>query len=158
MRERIARDYPGYSVVNASISGDTTSGGLSRAPALIDKHKPAVLVIELGANDALRGLSLAAAEKNLATIAEKGSQAGAKLLVIGMMIPPNFGRQYADQFKEMFTTVSQRYDAALVPFFFEGIALKPDFFQADGIHPNESAQETLLNNVWPTLKGLLASK
>ena len=155
LRQRLAEDYPDYRVINASISGDTSSGGAARAPAAIDRNTPAILILELGANDALRGLSLAAAEKNLSGIIERAAADGARTLIIGMMIPPNFGRQYAEQFRGMYTSLAKRHDAALVPFFFEGIALQPEFFLPDGIHPNEAAQQRLFDNVWPTLEPLL---
>ncbi len=155
LRQRLDKDYPGYAVVNASISGDTTSGGAARAPAAIDRHKPAILILELGGNDALRGLSLAAAEKNLSGIVTHAQDAGARTLLVGMMIPPNFGRTYADAFKEMFVTVSKAHDTELVPFFFEGLTLDDTYMQADGIHPNANAQQKLFENVWNKLEPML---
>jgi len=158
LRQRLAKEYPDYSVINASISGDTSSGGATRAPAAIDRHKPAIMILELGGNDALRGLSLAAAEKNLSGIVQKARQAGARTLLVGMMIPPNFGRKYADEFKNMFVSVSKAHETELVPFFFEGIALNDTYFLPDGIHPNEDAQQKLFDNVWPTLEPMLKAR
>lgn len=155
LRQRLSRDYPDFAVVNASISGDTTSGGAARAPAAIERHKPAILILELGGNDALRGLNLAAAEKNLSGIVTRAQDAGAQTLLVGMMIPPNFGRTYADAFKEMFVTVSRTHKTELVPFFFEGLTLDDTHMQADGIHPNASAQQKLFENVWKKLEPML---
>lgn len=155
LQQKLKEHAPQYRVANASISGDTTSGGVSRTPGLIEKHQPAIFILELGANDALRGLPLDVAEKNLNRMAQAAREANAKILVIGMQIPPNFGRRYAEEFKTMFEKVAKSNDAALVPFFFEGIALQEQYFQADGIHPNESAQQALFDNVWPTLQPLL---
>lgn len=155
LRQRLAKDYPAYRAINASISGDTTSGGAARAPAAIDRHKPAILILELGGNDALRGLSLAEAEKNLSGIVQKAQQSGARTLLVGMMIPPNFGRKYADAFKAMFVSVSEKHQTELVPFFFEGLALNDTYFLPDGIHPNENAQQKLFENIWPTLEPML---
>lgn len=155
LRQRLAKDYPAYRAINASISGDTTSGGAARAPAAIDRHKPAILILELGGNDALRGLSLAEAEKNLSGIVQKAQQSGARTLLVGMMIPPNFGRKYADALKAMFVSVSEKHQTELVPFFFEGLALNDTYFLPDGIHPNENAQQKLFENIWPTLEPML---
>lgn len=155
LRQHLAKDYPAYRVINASISGDTTSGGAARAPAAIDRHKPAILILELGGNDALRGLSLAEAEKNLSGIVQKAQQSGARTLLVGMMIPPNFGRKYADAFKAMFVSVAEKHQTELVPFFFEGLALNDTHFLPDGIHPNENAQQKLFENIWPTLEPML---
>ncbi len=155
LSRRLAEQYPNYRVINASISGDTTSGGVTRLPALLKQHSPAVVVLELGSNDALRGLSLDMTEKNLRAMTQAASQAGAKVLVVGMRIPPNYGRQYTERFMQVFATVSKDAAAPLVPFLMDGIATDRDMFQADGIHPNEQAQPKLLDNVWPKLKPLL---
>lgn len=142
----------GYNVVNASISGDTTSGGLSRLPGLLTQHQPAVVIIELGSNDALRGLSLEMSRNNLLKMSELSQQAQAKVIIVGMQIPPNFGPVYTQQFKEMFAQVAEQKNTLLVPFLMAHFALDKDMFQDDGIHPNESAQKTMADTVWPVLE------
>lgn len=155
LSRRLAQQYPNYRVVNASISGDTTSGGVTRLPALLKQHAPAVVLLELGSNDALRGLSLEMTEKNLRTMAQGAKAAGARVLVVGMRIPPNYGREYTERFMQAFSTVAKEESAPLVPFLLDGIAADRNMFQSDGIHPNEEAQSKLLDNVWPHLKPLL---
>jgi acyl-CoA thioesterase-1 len=145
-------------VVNASISGDTTSGGLSRLPALLAQHKPAVVVIELGGNDALRGLPLDMTEKNLSTMTQASKKSGARVLLVGMQVPPNYGSAYAATFSGLFSKIAKAEKVALVPFFLKGIADAADpvaNFQADRIHPNEQSQARMLANVWPELKKLI---
>ena len=148
-------------VVNASISGDTTSGGRSRLPALLKLHKPAVVVIELGGNDALRGLPLKMTRDNLAFMARASREAGARVLLLGMEMPPNYGATYAKEFRDMYATVAQAEKAALVPFFLKGVADGPDplaLFQGDRIHPNEQAQPIMRDTVWPELRKLVAGR
>ena len=152
---RVSEQYPKYQVVNASISGDTTSGGVARLPALLRQHAPAVVVLELGSNDALRGLSLTMTEQNLRAMTQAAKAADAKVVIVGMQIPPNYGRDYTQRFAQLFDTVAKDEKARLVPFLMEGMALNRAMFQADGIHPNEDAQPELLDNVWPTLRPLL---
>lgn len=152
---RLAQEYPGWSVANASISGDTTSGGLTRLPALLKQHHPAIVILELGSNDALRGLPLAMTEQNLTAMAQQARQAGAKVLLVGMQIPPNYGRAYADQFRDLFVKVAKAENAGLVPFLMDGIATDREMFQPDGIHPNEQGQPRLLENVWGGLEPML---
>jgi acyl-CoA thioesterase-1 len=152
---RLAEKYPAYQVVNASISGDTTSGGITRLPGLLEQHHPAIVVLELGSNDALRGLSLAMTEQNLATMAQRASSAGAAVVIVGMQIPPNYGRDYTQRFMQLFPKVAAETHARLVPFLMEGIATDRDLFQADGMHPNENGQPHLLDNVWPVLQPML---
>ena len=145
-------------VVNASISGDTTSGGRSRLPALLQQHRPAVVVIELGGNDALRGLPLSMTEDNLTQMTRAAQAAGARVLLVGMQLPPNYGRDYGQRFGALFTRIAQAQKAAVVPFILRGFAEGPDamrYFQADRIHPTEEAQPLMLDNVWPTLRKLL---
>ena len=145
-------------VVNASISGDTTSGGRSRLPTLLRTHKPSVVVIELGGNDALRGLPLDVSRANLQAMIEASQQAGAKVLLVGMEMPPNYGARYAEQFRQLYVDLARQKRVPLVPFFLKGIADRTDamdFFQADRIHPNEAAQPKMLDNVWPALQPLL---
>lgn len=152
---RVSEQYPKFQVINASISGDTTSGGVARLPALLRQHAPAVVVLELGANDALRGLPLNMTEQNLRTMAQAARKADADVLIVGMQIPPNYGRDYAQRFAAVFNKVAKDENARLVPFLMEGIATNRAMFQADGIHPNEDAQPQLLDNVWPALRPLL---
>ena len=145
-------------VVNASISGDTTSGGRSRLGALLARHRPQVVLIELGGNDALRGLPLEMTERNLLEMSRQATQAGAKVLLVGMRIPPNYGRRYASDFAAVYSRVAKAERATLVPFLLEGVANGPQaatLFQADGIHPTAAAQPAMLDNVWPLLRSLL---
>ena len=147
-----------HQVVNASISGDTTSGGRSRLPALLKQHQPAIVIIELGGNDALRGLPLNMTRDNLATMARQSREAGAKVLLLGMEMPPNYGARYGQEFREVYTTVAQEHKTALLPFFLKDVGDLADptkLFQSDRIHPNEAAQPIMLGNVWPELKKLL---
>ncbi len=152
---RLRSQQSSYRTINASISGDTTSGGVSRLPALLSQHKPAIVVIELGANDALRGLSLQMTEQNLRTMAANARAAGARVLLVGMQIPPNYGRNYTQRFQELFGKVATEQEAALVPFLMDGIATDASMFQADRIHPNAQAQTRLLDNVWTKLEPML---
>jgi acyl-CoA thioesterase I len=158
LERRLAEQKLPWRVVNASISGDTTSGGRSRLPALLAEHRPRVVVLELGGNDALRGLPLAMTEANLKAMAQASKAAGARVLVAGMQVPPNYGRRYAEQFAGLFANVAQSEGAALVPFFLAGVADVPEadsLFQADRIHPTAEAQPRMLANVWPVLRPLL---
>ncbi|HYG41668.1 MAG TPA: arylesterase [Bordetella sp.] len=155
LARRMSEQYPTYQIVNASISGDTTSGGVARLPPLLERHKPAIVVLELGSNDALRGLSLKMTEQNLREMAQRSRQAGARVLIVGMQIPPNYGRDYAQRFAGVFPAVAQAEDASLVPFLMDGMATDRAMFQADGIHPNEQAQPALLENVWAALRPIL---
>jgi acyl-CoA thioesterase-1 len=155
---RIGREKLPYQVVNASISGDTTSGGRSRLPALLQQHKPAVVVIELGGNDALRGLPLVSTEQNLVAMTRAAKSAGARVLLLGMQVPPNYGRKYTEDFNRLFATAAQAEQVALVPFFLAGVADGADadaMFQADRIHPKAEAHPRMLDNVWPALRPLL---
>jgi len=143
----LAQTHPSIEVTNASISGDTTSGGLSRLKALLERTKPNIVLIELGANDALRGLALSMTKKNMLDMVRLVKEAGARPILAGMQIPPNYGRDYTTAFKELFEEVAQSEQTALIPFFLEGIADEPAMFQADTIHPNELAQPILMENV-----------
>jgi acyl-CoA thioesterase-1 len=142
-------------VINSSISGDTTSGGLARIDAALKQHQPTIVIVELGANDALRGLPLTLTQKNLTEMIVRSQAIGAKIVLVGMQIPPNYGREYADGFKNMFSNIATQTGSALVPFLFEGFADKRQYFQADGIHPNESAQRLMLATVRLALDPLL---
>ena len=158
LQQRLAREKSAVQVVNASISGDTTSGGRTRLPALLAQHKPSVVVIELGGNDALRGLPLNMTQANLSAMAQAAKAAGARVLILGMQVPPNYGQKYARDFANLFASVAQAGGAALVPFLLAGVADGPDadkLFQADRIHPNAQAQARMLDNIWPALKPLL---
>ena len=159
LQKQIADGKINAKVVNASVSGDTTSGGRSRLPALLKQNQPTHVILELGANDALRGLPLKNTEDNLSWMIEQSQQAGAKVLLLGMQVPPNYGAKYTGEFAEMFTTVAKKYKTALVPFLIKGVADDPDptrLFQADRNHPNTQTQPILLGNVWQALKPLLA--
>jgi acyl-CoA thioesterase-1 len=144
-------------IVNASISGETTSGGKGRLPGLLTKHQPAIVIIELGANDALRGLSLAATQENLRGMISSAKGAKAKVLLVGMQIPPNYGGDYTKKFAALFPKLAKENKTALVPFMLQGVAEKPELFQADRIHPNAAAHPQILNNIWPQLKPLLST-
>lgn len=155
MGARLARDKIAATIVNASISGDTTSGGRARIGALLSQHRPTHVVIELGSNDALRGLPLKSSQDNLVAIAQAAKAAGAKVLVVGMQVPPNYGGAYTRDFHAMFGEVARSQGAALVPFLLAGIADDPDpvrWFQADRLHPNATAHPRILDNVWPVMK------
>lgn len=153
LEQKLARDKIAARVVNASVSGDTTAGGLSRLPALLAQHRPTHVVLELGGNDGLRGLPLKDSLNNLQQMAQAAKAAGAKVLVVGVQIPPNYGRRYNDELAAMFVTVAKNEGAALVPFLMAGV---PDSqYQADRIHVAEVGHPTMLANVWPTLKPLL---
>ncbi len=145
-------------IVNASVSGETTSGGRSRLPALLTKHKPGLVVIELGANDGLRGLPVAAAQANLKAMAEAAGQAGAKVMLVGIRIPPNYGRDYSEKFYAMYGILSRELKAPLVPFMLEGVAEKTEMFQPDRLHPLAAAHPTILNNIWPVLEKSIKAK
>jgi acyl-CoA thioesterase-1 len=142
-------------VINSSISGDTTSGGLARIDAALKQHQPTIVIVELGANDGLRGLPLTLTQKNLTEMIVRSQAIGAKIVLVGMQIPPNYGREYADGFKNMFSNIATQTRSALVPFLFEGFADKRQYFQADGIHPNELAQPLMLATVRLALDPLL---
>ncbi len=155
LEERVKREHPDYSVANASISGETTAGGLARIDKVLERHKPAIVVIELGANDGLHGLPVAAMKNNLDAMIARAQKAGARVLVVGMRMPPNYGETYARAFERAFAEVAKSRRAALLPFMMEGFAEKPELFQADRIHPNETAQPAILKNVWRALAPLL---
>ncbi len=158
LAQRLAQQKIAAEVVNASISGDTTAGGRARLPALLAQHRPGIVVIELGGNDALRGLPLQSTEDNLTAMAQAARQAGARVLLVGMQVPPNYGADYTRRFAALFQSVAQAQKAALVPFLLQGVADRPEparLFQADRIHPTAQAQPTMLDNVWPALKKLL---
>lgn len=156
LQARLKRETIDATIVNASISGETTSGGKGRLSVLLDKHRPAIVIIELGANDGLRGLSLAATEANLRDMIVAAQKARARVLLIGMRIPPNYGGAYTRQFASMYVKLAKETGVPLVPFLLEGLADKPRLFQADRIHPTAEAQPLMLDSVWPYLKPLLS--
>ena len=142
-------------VVNASISGDTSAGGLARLPTLLAEHRPELVVLELGGNDGLRGQQPEQLQQNLASMIEQSQKAGAKVLLLGMRIPPNYGPRYTQAFEKAYTRLAEEKKVPFVPFFLEGVAGVPGMMQDDGLHPAAGAQGALLENVWPTLKPLL---
>ncbi|MGR4067296.1 arylesterase [Billgrantia sp. C5P2] len=144
-------------VVNASISGETSSGGASRLPELIGQHDPDIVLLELGGNDGLRGLPPRQLEANLADMIEVSQEAGAEVLLLGIDIPPNYGQAYRRAFTDVFTRLADTYDTPLIPFLLEGVALEEGMMQDDGIHPTRDAQPIILDNVWPELAALLES-
>jgi acyl-CoA thioesterase-1 len=158
MQVRLAQEKIPAQVINASISGDTTSGGRSRLPALLAQHKPTLVIVELGGNDALRGLPLAMTQDNLQTMVAAAKAAGARVLLVGMQVPPNYGQSYGKQFADSFSRVAKAQQVALVPFLLKGIADGPDalkMFQADRIHPVAAAHPVILDTLWPAVKKLL---
>jgi acyl-CoA thioesterase-1 len=155
LEERLKRERPDYIVVNASISGDTTGGGRARLKPLLDKHRPAVLVLELGANDGLRGMPVVLMRTNLDAIIREAQASGARVLLVGMRMPPNYGEVYAQSFEAAFREVARTHRIPLVPFLLEDFADKLEFFQPDRIHPTEEAQPLMLERVWKELRPLL---
>ena len=155
-RRLVERGFP-YRVVNASISGDTTSGGLSRLPAALELHRPAIVVLELGANDGLRGQPPMAMSRNLSRMIEQSQQAGARVLLAEMRIPPNYGPLYAQKFQATFGELAQHYAIPLIPFLLDGVAGNPALIQDDGLHPRGEAQPRILDNVWAVLEPALKS-
>ncbi len=142
-------------VINASVSGNTSSDGLARLPKLIKAHTPGIIVVELGGNDGLRGHPLKVLESNLNSIITLGKNAGSEIILAGIEIPPNYGQRYTDEFKKVFVRVAEKNDVPFIPFILEGIALEPELMQDDGIHPTENAQSLLLENIWPSLREIL---
>ena len=158
LADRLRNSGSDYRVVNASISGETTSGGRTRLPALLKEHRPRVIVLELGANDGLRGLPLNVMRDNLQTMIRQGQAAGAKVLLVGLRVPPNYGRDYAERFAGTFAALARELKVPLVPFLLEGFAESFELFQADRIHPTAEAQPRILDNVWPVLVPLLGER
>ncbi|WP_137885548.1 arylesterase [Pseudomonas sp. 2FE] len=155
MQKRLVEDGFEQNVVNASISGDTSAGGLARLPALLSEHRPSVVIIELGGNDGLRGQPPAQLQQNLAAMIDDSRAQGARVLLLGMRLPANYGERYNKAFAQVFTTLAEEKQVPLVPFFLEGVGGVPELMQGDGIHPAASAQPRLLDNLWPALKPLL---
>jgi acyl-CoA thioesterase-1 len=155
LAERLKRERLDYSVVNASISGETTSGGFNRIAKVLAQHKPVLLILQLGGNDGLRGLPVAQMKTNLSAMIRQAHKAGARVLLVGIRLPPNYGPDYTREFESAFVEVAKRHRTALVPFVFEGMGDDFSKFQPDRIHPTEAAQPILLENVWKKLKPLL---
>jgi acyl-CoA thioesterase-1 len=157
LAQRLASEGYGYKVVNASVTGETTQGGVSRLPRALEIHKPGIVIIELGGNDGLRGLQLAASRENLQRSIVLAKDSGARVLLVGMMIPPNYGQRYTEEFRGMFAELARRNSVSVVPFLLEGVALDPSLMQPDGIHANAKGQPRMLDNLWPSLKPLLVA-
>ncbi|MNN13690.1 Esterase TesA precursor [compost metagenome] len=155
LASRLQREAPDWRVVNASVSGDTSAGGLARLPALLETHAPQLVLIELGGNDGLRGQPPLQLQQNLAAMIEQSRAAGAQVLLLGMKLPPNYGPRYSSAFEQVYAELAEQEQVALVPFLLEGVGGVRALIQADGIHPTAEAQSILLENVWPTLQPLL---
>ena len=155
LQTRLKEQEYGYQVVNASVSGETTAGGLTRLPRALMLHQPKIVILELGGNDGLRALPIAQMRANLVRMIDLSTAAGAQVLLLGMRIPPNYGPDYTEQFRLCYTEVARDKKLPLVPFLLNGIALTPNLMQADGIHPDELGQPLLMANIWPSLKPLL---
>ncbi|MBK9160317.1 MAG: arylesterase [Nitrosomonadales bacterium] len=153
LQQELDRDHPGYAVVNASISGETTAGGLRRIGRALQEHRPAIVIVELGANDGLRGTALAETERNLGSIIARSRKAGARVLLLGIRLPPNYGEPYITRFQNLFPRIAKRHRIGLLPFLLEGVP--PEQFQADNLHPTAEAQLRLMNNVLKELAPLL---
>jgi acyl-CoA thioesterase-1 len=151
LEQQLEKDKSPWTVFNASISGETSSGGISRLPSLLTQKKPGIVLIELGANDALRGLPIAQTEANLRRMIQKSKKSGARVLLFGIQIPTNYGQSYTTQFKKLYQQLANEEQIELLPFFLEGVATKPELFQADRLHPNVKAQSILFKNVWGSM-------
>lgn len=154
LEERLEEEGANIEVMNASVSGDTTAGGLARLPRLLEQHNPDLVVIELGGNDGLRGMPPTNMQQNLSAMVEQSQEAGAEVLLLGMRIPPNYGVRYTQAFEQVFADISEKYDVALLPFVLDGIAGEADqsLMQSDGIHPTAEGQPLILDNVWPYIE------
>ncbi|MBS0588198.1 MAG: arylesterase [Proteobacteria bacterium] len=151
LKQRLQSEFAGYQVVNASISGETTLGGRNRIRQTLEKHQPEIVILELGANDGLRGATIKSINDNLAAIIEACQQNNARVLLTGMQLPPNYGMTYTQKFQAIFPQLAENYQIKLIPFLLAGFGDKHEFFQADGIHPNEVAQKKIVENVWEVL-------
>lgn len=158
LQQRLKEQHYAYDVINASISGETTSGGLTRLAGTLAKTKPTIIILELGANDGLRGLPVKEMSKNLSAIIVQSKKYKVKVLLVGMRIPPNYGPKYTETFSQTYQQLSQQHQVALVPFMLENIAAKPSLIQSDGLHPNPLGQPMMLDNIWPALERLLKRK
>lgn len=155
LQDRLQQDGYAYEVFNSSITGETTQGGVTRLPRLLEKHQPQIVLVELGGNDGLRGLPIEVTQQNLSSIIEHSQQTGARVVLAEMRIPPNYGRSYTEKFNQTYTTLQQTYGVTLLPFILQDIALEPGMMQSDGIHPSIEAQPIILDKVWAVLRELL---
>ena len=155
LHQRLERDKHDYQVVNASVSGDTTANGLSRLSGLLIEHKPEIVLIELGGNDGLRGLSLKQMKHNISAMVKKAKSKHARVLLLGMRLPPNYGKSYTERFQNVYREISAEHKVALLPFLLDGIATNRNLMQADGIHAAAQAQDKIMENVWPHLSPML---
>ncbi len=158
LMQRLQTQGYGSQVVNASVSGETSSGGLERLPRALKLHSPGIVILELGANDGLRGLPLEAMRENLGRMVQLAQAAGARVLLVGIRIPPNYGPRYTEEFARVYIELAQKYRLPLVPFLLEKVALDPALMQEDGMHPNAAAEPIVLDTLWPHLKALLNNK
>ncbi|HEC73194.1 MAG TPA: arylesterase [Methylophaga aminisulfidivorans] len=158
LENQLSESHPDINIVNASVSGETTQGGLSRFSQLLTEHKPQWVILELGANDALRGYPLAQATKNLESMIEQAQKIEAKVLLIGNQLPQNYGQRYTEMFFNLYKDIASKYQLAYVPFMLKNVALNKDLMQADGLHPNKDGQPVVLQNILPALQPLLNSK
>lgn len=158
VQDKLKEKYSDYIIINESISGDTSAGGLARLDAALSRHKPNVLILELGANDGLRGLSPSVLKSNLAEIVKRTQKSGAKVLLLSMRIPPNYGKRYTELFYDVYPQLAKELKIPYVPFILEDVALVKDLMQADGLHPNEKAQAMIVEKIWPHLVKLLENK
>ncbi|STX50017.1 Esterase TesA precursor [Legionella busanensis] len=155
LNERLQKESLPYKVVNYSTSGDTTSNGLAKLSGALSKHKPNIVIIELGANDGLRGLSIAEIKGNLEKLIVKSQEKSAKVLLLATLLPPNYGSTYLNRYKQVYMDLANQYQVRLIPMFLEGIAGNPSAMQSDGLHPNQESQVKILDNIWPTLQQML---
>jgi acyl-CoA thioesterase-1 len=155
LQKQLQQQGHDQTVINASISGETTEGGRNRLPALLEKHRPTIVIVELGGNDGLRGFQIERLRANLDDMVQRAQRSNAKVLLVGMKMPPNYGLRYTSDFYASFTNTAEKFDVPLVPFLLDGIVTNPGMMQDDGIHPTATAQKRLLDNVWPHLKSLL---
>lgn len=155
LSEHLAQETSDYRVVNASVSGETTGGGLVRLQKTLDIHKPDILILELGGNDGLRGYPIDKIEANLDEMTRMAQASGARVLLVGMVLPPNYGRRYTAAFEGIFANIAERFDLAFVPFILDGVATSSSLIQGDGIHPRPEAQEMILKDILPVLRPLL---
>ncbi|MGD8912130.1 MAG: arylesterase [Candidatus Thiodiazotropha sp.] len=158
LTQRLEKHCGSFSVVNASISGDTSKGGLSRLPALLTNHRPDIVVIELGGNDGLRGIAIKTMRQNLQQMVSLAKQANASVLLLGVRLPANYGEDFVNAFHQVYYDVAKAESVPLVPFFLQDVALNRQLMQADGIHPNDQAQPILLENVWPQLRSMITDQ
>jgi len=158
LKEKLTRENLNFEVINASISGETTSGGLTRLARTLDQTKPQTIIIELGANDGLRGLPVKNMRDNLDAMIQLSKKSGARVLLIGMRIPPNYGQKYTEEFSQTYTNLASQHKIPVVPFMLENVAAKPDLIQQDGLHPNTLGQPIILENIWPALQRLIKKR